>query len=100
MIGNTREQLFHVWRSFHFDEIAETSDTYVTCITQVATLIGYGKPWVSEVFKNTPPVRLYWVLFPIEDLRLVVEMAKRILTKENINRQLLRSVILDTIYEH
>ena len=23
-IGNTREQLFHVWRSFHFDENTET----------------------------------------------------------------------------
>ena len=23
-IGNTREQLFHGWRSFHFDENAET----------------------------------------------------------------------------
>ena len=25
-IGNTREQLFHVWRSFHFSENAETID--------------------------------------------------------------------------
>ena len=24
--GNTREQLFHVWRSFHHDENAETID--------------------------------------------------------------------------
>ena len=28
------------------------------------------------------------MLFPIEDLRLAVEMAKRILTKEKIDRQL------------
>ena len=35
-----------------------------------------------EVFKNTLPTRLYWVLFPIEDLRQAVETAKRILTKE------------------
>ena len=33
-------------------------------------------------------MRLYWLLFPIEDLRLVVETAKRILTKEKIDRQL------------
>ena len=25
-IGNTREWLFHVWRSFHFDKNAETID--------------------------------------------------------------------------
>ena len=45
-IGNTREQLFHVWRSFHFDENRETLDAYVTHIRQVATLLGYGKPQV------------------------------------------------------
>ena len=31
-IDNTREQLFHMWRSFHFDENAETIDAYVNCI--------------------------------------------------------------------
>ena len=41
-----------------------------------------------EVFKNTLPSKLYWVLFPIEDLRLVVETAKRMLTKEKIDKQL------------
>ena len=30
------------------------------------------------------PSRLYWVLFPVEDLRQAVEMAKRILTKEKL----------------
>ena len=39
-IGNTREQLFHAWRSFHYDENAETLDSYVTHIRQVATLLG------------------------------------------------------------
>ena len=28
--GNTREQLFHAWMSFHYDENVETPDTYVT----------------------------------------------------------------------
>ena len=73
---------------FHFDKNAETLDSYITCIRQLATLLGYGKPQVLEVFKNTLPTRLYWVLFPIEDLRLVVETAKRIITKEKIDRQL------------
>ena len=52
-IGNTREQLFHAWRLFHFDENTETLDSYVTCVRQVATLLGYGEPQVLEVFKNT-----------------------------------------------
>ena len=41
-----------------------------------------------EVFKNTLPTKLYWVLFPIVDLRLAVETAKRILTKEKRDKQL------------
>ena len=40
------------------------------------------------MFKNTLPTKLYWILFPIEDLRQAVETAKRILTKEKIDRQL------------
>ena len=87
---NTREQLFHAWRSFNFDENTETIDTYVTCIRQVAALSGYGEPHILEVLKNTLPIKLYWILFPIEDLRQVVEIAKRILTKEKLDRQLTR----------
>ena len=87
-IGNIWEQLFHVWRSFHFDEKREMLDDYVTCIRQVAALFGYGEPQVLEVFENTLLTRLYWVLFPIEDLKLAVETAKRILTKGKIGKQL------------
>ena len=87
-IGNTREQLFHTWRSFNFDENTETIDTYVTHIRQVAALLGYGKPQILEVFKNTLLTKLYWILFLMEDLRQVVEIAERILTKEKLNRQL------------
>ena len=35
-IGNTREQLFHVWKSFHFYENSETINSYITCIRKVA----------------------------------------------------------------
>ena len=87
-IGNTREQLFHTWRSFKFDENTETIDTYVTHRRQVAALLGYGEPQILEVFKNTLPTKLYWILFPIEDLRQAVEIAKRILTKGKLARQL------------
>ena len=86
-IGNTREQLFHAWRSFHFDENTETIDAYVHCIRQVANLLGYQDLQVLEVFKNTLPSKLYWVLFPIEDLRVAVDTAKRMLTKK-IDKQL------------
>ena len=70
---------------FHFDENTETIDAYVNCIRQVATLLGYQEPQIVDIFKNTLPTKLYWVLFPIMDLRLVVETAKRILTKEKID---------------
>ena len=53
-------------------------------IRQVATFLGYGEPQVLEVFKNMLPTRLYWILFPIEDLRQALETAKRILTKEKV----------------
>ena len=37
-VVNTREHLFHVWRSLSFDENTETIDAYVTCISQVTAL--------------------------------------------------------------
>ena len=61
---------------------------YVTCIRQVAALLGYGEPQVLEVFKNTLPSRLSWVLFPVEDLRQSVETTKRIVSKAKIDRWL------------
>ena len=88
-LGNTCEQLFHAWRSFTFDENIETIDSYVIRIRQVANLLGYGEPQILEVLKNTLPTKLYWVLFPIEDLRQAVDTAKRILTKEKLDKQLM-----------
>ena len=85
---NTHKQLFHAWRSFNFDENTETIDSYLTWIGQVATILGYGEPQILEVFKNTLPTKLYWILFPIEDLRQAVETAKRILPKEKLDKQL------------
>ena len=37
-IGNTREQLFHAWRSFHFDKNTETIHAYLHHIRQVTNL--------------------------------------------------------------
>ena len=87
-VGNTWEQLFHAWRSFSFDENTETIDSDVTWIKQVATPLGYEEPQTLEVFKNTLPTKLYWILFHIEDLRQAVETAKRILTKEKLDKQI------------
>ena len=57
-IGNTREQLFHAWRLFHFNENTETLDSYGTCIRQVATLLGYGEPQMLEVFKKNTSYKI------------------------------------------
>ena len=65
-------------------------DEYVKRIRQVARLLGYGELQVLEVFENTVPNRMYWVIFPIDNLREVVETAKRFLTKEKIERQFTR----------
>ena len=67
-IGNTREQLFHAWRSFHFDKKLETIVASVHHIRQVTILLGYQEPQILEVFKNTLPTKLYWVPFLIMDL--------------------------------
>ena len=60
-LGNTREQLFYMWRSFTFDENTETIDSYVIRIRQVANLLGYVELQILEVFKNTLPTKLYWI---------------------------------------
>ena len=44
------------------------------------------KSW--KYSKTCFPQKLYWILFPIEDLRQAVETAKRILTKEKLDKQL------------
>ena len=87
-LGNTCKQLFHAWQSFMFDENTESIDSYVIRIRQVANLLGYGEPQILQVFKNTLQTKLYWILFPIEDLRQAVDTAKRILTKEKLDKQL------------
>ena len=55
---------------------------------QVVAMLDYRELQILEVFKNTIPNRLYWILFPIDNLRVAVETAKRVLTKEKIDRQM------------
>ena len=84
---NTKEQYFHAWRSFHFDKATDTIDGYIQKVKQVAALLSYGEPQILELFKNTLPSRLYYMLYQINDLRVVVETAKRLLTKEKMDKK-------------
>ena len=86
--GSSREQYFHAWRLFQYDENTDTIDSYILKIKQVASLLNYGEPEILEVFKNTLPSKLYWILFPINNLREAVDTAKRVLNKEKLDKQL------------
>ena len=50
--GSTREQYFHVWRCFQFDEATDTIDGYIYKVKQVAALLDYGEPQILELFKK------------------------------------------------
>ena len=81
--GNTREQYFHVWRSFQFDEATDTIDGYIHKVIQVAALLDYGETQILELFKNTLHRRLYYLLYQTRQSKCcMIETAKRILTKE------------------
>ena len=86
--GSSREQYFHVWRSFWYDENEDTIDSYILKVKQVASLSNYGEPEILELFKNTLPSKLYWILFPINNLRQAVDTAKRVMNKERLDKQL------------
>ena len=86
-LGNTPEQYFRQWRSFYFDENEDTIDSYVTRVSQCAAMLNYGEPQMLELMKNTLPSRLYPMLFPINNLRDAVTMAKQVMIKEKIDRQ-------------
>ena len=86
--GSTREQYFHVWRSFHYDKNTDTIDFYIRKIKQVAMVLNYGKPQILELFKNTLPSKLYCILFLINSLRDAVDAAKRVLIKEKLDKHL------------
>ena len=85
--GNTREQYFHAWRSFQFDDATDMIERYIQKVKQVAALLDYGEPQILELFKTTLPSRLYYMLFQIDNLRVAVETAKRLLTKEQMNKR-------------
>ena len=86
--GSSREQYFHVSRSFCYDENEDTIDSYILKVKQVASLLNYGEPEILELFKNTLPSKLYWILFPISNLREAIDTAKRVMNKEKLDKQL------------
>ena len=87
-IGNTPEQLFHAWRTLKFDENTDSIDSYVLRMSQVMAMLNYGEMQILENFKNTLPYRLYSTLINVNNLREAIILAKRVLTKEKLDRQL------------
>ena len=87
-IGHTPEQLFHAWRTFQFDENIDSIDFYVLRMSQVVTMLNYGEMQILENFKNTLPYRLYSTLINVNNLRDAIDLSKRVLTKEKLDRQL------------
>ena len=87
-IGNTPEQLFHAWRTLKFDENTDSIDSKVLRMSQVTAMLNYGKMQILENFKNTLPYRLYSTLINVNNLRDAIDLAKRVLTKEKLDRQL------------
>ena len=76
-----------MWRSFQFNEASDTIDGYIQKVKQVAVMLDYCKPHILKLFKNTLPSRLYYMLYQINDLRVAVDTAKRLLTKEQMDKR-------------
>ena len=87
-IGNTPKQLFHAWRTFKFGENTDTIDSYVLRISQVAAMLNYGEMHFLENFKNTLPYQLYLTSINVNNVRDAIDLAKRVLMKEKLERQL------------
>ena len=87
-IGNTPKQLFHACRTFKFDENTDSIDSYAVRMSQVTAMLNYGEMQILENFKNTLPYRLYLTLINVNNLRDTIDLAKRVLTKEKLDRQL------------
>ena len=71
---------------FYFDKKVDSIDSYVTRVSQCATMLNYGEPQILELMKNTFPSRLYQILFPIDNLRDAITTAKWVMIKEKIER--------------
>ena len=63
-------------------------DSYVLRMSQVAAMLNYGEMQILENFKNTLPYQLYSTLINVNNLRDAIDLAKRVFTKEKLDRQL------------
>ena len=54
----------------------------------MAALLNDGEPQILKLFKNMLPSKLYWILFPINNLTDAVDAVKRVLMKEKLDKQL------------
>ena len=57
-------------------------------MSQVAAMLNYGEMQILENFKNTLPYWLYSTLINVNSLQDAIDLAKRVLTKEKLDRQL------------
>ena len=57
-------------------------------MSQVAAMLNYEEMQISENFKNTLLYGLYLTLIKVNNLRDAIDLAKRVLTKEKLGRQL------------
>ena len=57
-------------------------------MSQVAAMLNYGEMQILENFINTLPYRLYLTLINVNNLRDAIYLAKRVLMKEKLDRQL------------
>ena len=57
-------------------------------MNQVAVMLNYGEMQILEHFKNTLPYQLYSTMINVNNLRDAIDLAKRVLTKEKLDRQL------------
>ena len=53
----------------------------------MAALINYGESQILKFFKNTLLCRLYYMFYQMNDLRVVVETANRLLTKDQMDKK-------------
>ena len=70
------------------DENTDTVDSYVLRMSQASAVLNYGEMQILENFKNTLLYRLYSTLINVNILRDAIDLAKRVLTKEKLDRQL------------
>ena len=63
----------------------DSIDFYVLRMSQVTVMLNYGE---MQILENTLPYLLYSTLISVNNLRDAIDLAKRVLTKEKLDRQL------------